>query len=387
MTTHHGSKFEQKRASILARRRFDGALSANSAFSNLINRKADQRDVQALSKDPEFNVVIQGAREYTLQHARWVHEGCKSDTYSLRDILRSQDMFLRSEVSTDEEMKVSGISRLWLRNGKNVITETRADVGLWQVGEDMRDWARQVGTSLVEKRDSKGVTTLARSDVLNTYWDNREYVADDPLILRRVLQLSARLTSTENGVIFTKDRVLVKMCANHSGMNFYRVSPSVLLHLVKGGDVRSKCLELDMNPKLAEELLKLPGNPVRISIVDTGSLDETLMNHERVVLSGKEKIVSRKRIDYGRNSRGRFEVFSQRVIDESTLAGIFNRTTKDDSGRPAFEYFKPQKAIRLKIPKFEAYRGSGTPSGSHLDGISEVDLVGWRTPRLPSEQM
>jgi hypothetical protein len=383
--TVHGDKFKQKQESILARKAFDGALSANSAFSNLLARQANQKDVQQMMKDPSFNVVSQGAREYTLRHAKWVHEGCKSDTYSLRDILRSQDMFLRSEVSTDEEMKVSGIEREWLRNGKNVITETRAEVGLWQVSQDMREWAGVVATQLAKKREEKSVTTLERSDVLNTYWDNRELIADDPLIIQRVVQISRQLTSTENGVIFTKDRVLVKACANRAGMNFFRVSPSVLLNLIKGLDPHSECMEFDMNPELVRSRLKLPGNPVRIAIVDTGSLDEMLMKYEQGVKADEGKIFARTRLSYGKSPYGRYDVFSTREVGKSTLAGIYDPKALDEGGRQAFELFKPLKSIRSKVPKFENYRESGSQSESNLSGVTEDDLIDWRRPFLPSE--
>jgi hypothetical protein len=383
--TVHSSKFKQKQDSMSARKAFDGALSANSAFSNLLSRQANQKDVQQMMKDPSFNVVSQGAREYTLRHAKWVHEGCKSDTYSLRDILRSQDMFLRSEVSTDEEMKVSGIEREWVRNGKSTITETRAEVGLWKVSQDAQEWAAVIAAKLSEKRVEKSISTLDRSDVLNVYWGHRELVADDPLIVQRVIQISQQLTSTENGVIFTKDRSLVKACANRAGMNFFRISPSVLLSLIKGLDPQNECMEFDMNPMLVGSKLKLPGNPVRIAIVDTGSLDETLAKYELDIKPEKSKILRRTRLSYGKSSSGRYEVFSVREIGKSSLAGIFDPKAKDESGRPAFEMIKPEKSIRLKIPKFESFSGSSHRSGSILSGVSEGELIDWHRPALPSE--
>lgn len=383
--TVHGSKYKQKQDSMSARKAFDGALSANSAFSNLLSRKANQKDVQQMMKDPSFNVVLQGAKEYTLNHAKWVHDGCKSDTYSLRDILRSQDMYLRAEVSTDEEMKVSGIEREWIRNGKNVITETRAEVGLWQVSQDTQEWAGIVAGKLSEKRVEKSTVTLDRSDVLNVYWDHRELVADDPLIIQRVLQISQGLTSTENGVIFTKDRGLVKSCANRAGMTFFRVSPSVLLSLIKGSDPHRECMEFDMNPALVRSRMKLPGNPVRIAIVDTGSLDEVLAKHEQGVKPEEGVILSRTRLSYGKSPSGRFDVFSVRKVGQSSLAGIYDPKAKDHSGRLAFETFKPQKSIRLKIPKFESYRGSASRSESNLSGVTEEDMIDWIRPSLPSE--
>jgi len=295
-------------------------------------------------------------------------------------------MYLRSEVSTDEEMKVSGISRLWLRNGKNVITETRADVGLWQVSADAREWAQLVGAKLEEKRVELDTVTLDRSDVLNVYWDNREYVADDPMILRRVLRLSQSLNPVENGCIFTQDIALAKMCANRSGMTFYRISPSVLLSLIEGKDARRECLEFDMNPALVWQKLKLPGHPVKISIVDTGSLDAMLMEHEQGAdrKTGKSVISRRTQIDYGVDRRGRFEVFSVRKIKPSSLTGIYDHMAKDNLGRTAYDTYRPQKTIRTKVPKFESYRGS-EKSGKTLTGFSEREIEDFRKPLVPSD--
>jgi hypothetical protein len=294
-------------------------------------------------------------------------------------------MFLRVEVSTDEEMKVSGIEREWIRNGKNVVTETRAEVGLWQVSQDMREWAGVVSTQLAEKRTEKSVATLERTDVLSVYWNNRELIADDPLIIQRVVQLSQRLTSTEVGVIFTKDRVLVKTCANRAGMTFYRVSPSVLLSLIKGKEPHLECMEFDMNPTLVHSRMRLPGNPVRIAIVDTGSLDETLMKYEQGVKAGEDIILRRTRLSYGESPRGRYEVFSTRPVGKSTLTGVYDPKALDESGRKAFETFKPLKSIRSKIPKFENYPGRSARSESNLSGVTEDDLIDWRRRVIPSE--
>jgi hypothetical protein len=384
--THTYQKEISKRENRLARGAFEGALSANTAFHRLLLRQAQQKDVSTMMKDPSFRTVLTGAREYTLAHAQWVHEGCKSDTYSLRDIFKATDMFLRSEVSTEEEMKVSGISRLWLRNGRNVITETRAEVGLWQVSNDMQTWAASLASKLVDKRIEENVDTLSRSQVLSIYYGNRENVADDPLIIQHVLKLSASLTPTEQGVIFTQDRALAKTLANRSGMTFYRISPEVLLRLIPGvGDAREECMHYEM-PELVNQVFDIPGNPVRISVVDQGSLDVALMNHRNdVPLPGSwNNIFEAERVDMGKNTHDRFETYSYRPVGSTRPKPRIN-SERGIGGRLLYDKFIPQKSIRSKLPKFEQYRRAGS-SGTRSSKVSRSSGESSYEARLPSEQ-
>jgi hypothetical protein len=391
METGTSSKLIEKRRNKAARAEFEGALSANSAFANLLARQANQKDVGELSRDKRFKLIFSGAREYTLKHAEWIHGGCKSDTYDVRDILRSQDMFLRSEVSTDEEMKVAFIDRSWVRSGKRVLTTTRADVGLWQVSNDARDWALEVENRLIEERSKLNVETLPRRSVESIYWDNREYAADDPMIIRRAVESTARLTSVEFGVIFTNDRQLVKTTANRTGMTFYRVSPSVLLSLIPPTkDVRAACMLFELASYTSSKFTFPGKNPVAISMVDTGSLDTVLMLHEDLTDKSSDlrgvNISRRTRIDFGQRFEGRFETFSYRQVERSKLLGIYDPTVRDNLGRPAYETFRPQKTVRSRVPKFEAYQDSRSNKESEQSSMTEREREQWELPALPSER-
>jgi hypothetical protein len=383
-STYMYQKEKAKRENRKARSLFEGAISANTAFNNLLLRQAQQKDVNTMMKDPSFRVVLTGAKEYTLQHALWVHEGCKSDTYTLRDIFKAQDMFLRSEVSTEEEMKVSGISRLWVRNGRNVITETRAEVGLWQVSNDMQVWAASMASKLAEKRLYENVKTLSRSQVLSIYYENRENVADDPLILQHVLSLSARFTPSEQGVIFSQDRRLAKALANRSGMTFYRISPEVLLRLVpEGDDIREKCMQYEL-PTLVNRDFSIPGTPIRISVVDQGSLDVALMTHrDDIKLPGMSwnNIFEAERVDMGKSTHNRYETYVYKPIGARSKQRFSKERGID--GRMLYERFIPQKSTRSKLPKFEQYRSGNSSGGNSKTSCSSGSLP--RGRRLPSE--
>jgi hypothetical protein len=373
--TNNYQKTISKRDSTLARKAFDGALAANSALHNLLKRQANGYDVSVMLKDPSFNVVLTGAREYTRSHARWIHEGCKSDTYTLRDIFKPADMFLRSEVSTEEEMKISGIGRLWLRNGKNVITETRAEVGLWQVSNDMQEWAQSLGLKLAGKRDSLGVASIPRRDVRSLYFENRENVADDPLILEHVARLAEGYTPTERGVVFTQDVSLVKSIANRTGMSFYRMSPELLLRVIPGKEVRDECMAYE-NPTLVWEKFfrhekNFSGHPIRISVVDQGSLDATLVRHAKNPdLPGKgNSLFHVERTEMGYLPHQRFETHSYQPMERDSARPLQGSGCGID-GRPLVDLIAPSKRVRTKLPKFESYRSgdssaSTSSAGSH----------------------
>jgi hypothetical protein len=382
----------RKMSSIIARKGFDGALNAHSAFSNLLARKATEKDVQAMLGSKDFSTVLAGAREFLQAHADWIHDGVRTETYTIRDLLKPQDMFLRTEVSTEEEMKVSGIGRLWNRNGKNVITETRAEVGLWQVSPDMKLWGETIAQKLVDERAARGVQTLDSRIVREIYFNNRENVADDPLILDRVVAESGRFTLVDTVYLFTQDRQRWKRAANMSGMSVLRISPSTMLSFVKDElGVQDFIMSFDGNPVLANRYITgatVGRKTAVLSYVDTGSIAETLMNHENNSgFSGRVKsdIFKREVQSYGRDFRGRYEILSYKKIAGGRL-GIVDLRIKDNRGRSAYEIFRPQKTVRTRAPRFEAYK-DGESLRSRSTGTSTSNGSLRKRPPAPSENL
>jgi len=356
---------KKKALSREGRANFEGALSANTAFANLLRKEAGMSDVHKLMKDKNFQLVLSGAREFTLDHAKWVNDGMSSDTYSIRDILRSQDMFLRSEVSTEEDMMVSGISRLWVREGREVITETRAQVGLWKVSPGLYDWAHKVGGLLVQAREDLETKTIPRPYAARIFLENREMVSDDPMIVEMLIQKTKEGIPTDSVCVITQDRKLCKSAATKTGIKVLRLSTYAMPYLFEGNSMESEIMSLEGGTNLIGKLVNFPGNPrILYTMVDTGSLSEMLMKHEVSNIGEGVATYRSQSVRHFSDEKGRHEVFSYIPTDvEATVEASFLRSKKDSNGHPLFELHQPEKSVISKLPKFESYqRGSDVSS-------------------------
>lgn len=54
-----------------ARKAYEGALYANTAFKNLLDRNATKDDVISLVSNPAFDTVRSGVTRFQLEHAIW----------------------------------------------------------------------------------------------------------------------------------------------------------------------------------------------------------------------------------------------------------------------------------------------------------------------------
>jgi len=360
-------KAEKKRLSQESRASFEGALSANTAFSRLLARKATRGDEEELMKDKAFHTILTGAKEFTLKHAEWIDRGMVSDTYSIRDILKCEDMYLRSEVSTEEDMKVSGISRVWERNGKEVMTETKTEVGLWKSTPSVYEWAHRVGNILSAERDNYG-PTLPRNLVATIFYENREHVADDPLVVAKVLDYANKpdLLITDVGCIVTQDRNLCRAAASKSGRAIARLSTYGVVKILKNlNNIQEDtiALEGDKTGYISQISRKMK---IRIgfTIVDTGSVDEMLMRHDFTDIGeGGQKPYSFNTSSFFTRKGKRHEILTYTPIkvEVKTLDDL--RSFRDPNGHPMFEIFKPHELESRKLPNFESYaKGSSVSS-------------------------
>jgi hypothetical protein len=379
MTYHHALEVG-KQNKFAARGRFGEALQANTAFVNLLKRQADGNDVKELLGKTTFELVQSGEQEFKLKHARWIHNGCKSETYSLRDISKSEDMFLREEVSTEETMKVSGIERYWVRNGKYVVTETKAEVGLWQVSPDMKLWAQKVGQELKEIRD-RDADALTYSEVADVFYNNRENVSDDPIFEERLNTMMNRY-SLSAVVLVTRDVKLCKSLASKLNLKVIRVAPFALVPFLPGRNLQEEFMALERPGAIQEYLTLL--DPVPFTLIDTGSLSETLMKLTKEDIRGNQtKIWQSTVTDYGRDKRGRFQTSNLRRIVKARGKLELIPGIRDEDGRPAWEIISGLAPRKGKISIFEPYRKErkrGTSSRS-----SEGSWRSSTEGHLPSE--
>jgi len=219
-----------------ARRKcYDGALSALTAFQNLIQRKAVPEDIDELVKDG-WSVVYTGQREFTMVHAKFISDGCKGTVWNLSDISHSQDIYLRSEISCEECLKIGGITLTSrLPSGNVQMVTTTSKIGLYEIGKSQVEWASNLALTLENLRITKNTQPLDRSTVLALYYNNREWVADDTLIVGRATKDAQDHNWPETSAIalVTTDRKLCNKVAHSANVCVERLHPVAYLQICK----------------------------------------------------------------------------------------------------------------------------------------------------------
>jgi len=252
-----------------ARDEFGGALSANTALTHLLERKGTLSDVIQLTNE-NFHVVNCGVTAFTRWDAQWLFNGGKSTNFSIEDLTSSEDMFLRTDVSEDESMRVGGIPlRPIINNIKEVLSTTT--VGLYQIGTGMYEWAEKLTRRLIASRDRIGV--LSSADALQDYEVDPEWVNDDSLIIARCLRDTSGLHGKAQTVLLVSaDKRLGHQLANTCNVQVVRLDPTDYILW----SIRNERDPIHMEPDPSDIIQDIPalydGNLVRHVYVDTGSV-------------------------------------------------------------------------------------------------------------------
>jgi hypothetical protein len=364
--TVQGERAALKAEAKEARKGFDGALAANTAVCRMLERRANDTDEEKLMKDSFFNFSNAGERDFHITHAQWIVDGCKSNSYDLRDLRRPEDMFVRTEVSTEEEMKVSGIDRIWVKNGKQVLTQTRSTVGLWRVSESMYQHAEGVLAELIEAREMANQPTLSRATVTDVYYRYRENDADDAHITRRALNDSKLLVDGAGFfVLISTDIALAKVIAAQTNISVVSLSPASFIPKF-GKKSEEKINALDGNQALFSTVAQfhkdteLQVTRVIGIYVDTGSLQAALARYTSEVLperKSKEKTYRRRLVMTGVNESGhRYETVGLKILNEPEGKITFSRGyRKDDLGYPRYVYTRGGQPVKIRVAKYRSY--------------------------------
>jgi len=272
-TTTPESESLQRYNRMAARRLFGDALNANTALANLLNRTGSIKDVIQLTNE-NFHVVHCGATHFTKWDAEWLFFGGKSENFSIEDLTTSEELFLRTEVSEDETMRVGSIPLSpIIGNSKIVLTTTT--VGLYQIGSGMFEWASNLTDRLKLRRENLG-RPLMPEDALEEYQYSPEWVNDDSLIISRCLRDTAGRAYRSTAVILVSDdKRLGNQLSNTCNVHVERVDVKSYIMLA---------LHLRMPPltEMAPEILQsyLRQDPARPPVsrvyVDTGSVNAIL---------------------------------------------------------------------------------------------------------------
>jgi hypothetical protein len=165
-------------------------------------REANGTEVEVLIREGFLNVGT-GVLDITRNDVKWIHAGGVGEIYTIDDLLRSEDMFLRSEVSLEESLKVPGIQLMTRMSTGMYPRETIAKVGLWQVSKSEEDWADVIINQLLGYREHDIMPTA--TDVMHILKQNMEYVNDDAPLLGIAIDAtkgkpigSIALVSTDN---------------------------------------------------------------------------------------------------------------------------------------------------------------------------------------------
>jgi hypothetical protein len=258
------------------------ALFANTAFAHLLERKGSLQDVLQLTND-NFHVVNCGATTFTKWDAEWLFFGGKGESFTIDDLTSSEDIFLRTEVSEEESMKVGSIllKPIIGTKSRNVLTTT--SVGLYEIGSGMYEWAANLADRLVKRRDTVGRPLLPR-DALLEYQKDPEWVNDDTLLIARCLHLTGgRAASSTSVILITADKRLANQMTNTCNVTVVCIDPrQYILYCAGRGlppltEIQPYTLWTDLG---LNQIVPLPVD----TLLDTGSVNSFLSRTESLSL-------------------------------------------------------------------------------------------------------
>jgi hypothetical protein len=150
-------------------------------------------------------------RHFEEMHAHFVFNGGKDNVYSIQDLTISEDMFLRTEVSVEESLKVPNIPlTLPDHSGRLTTKMTKSQVGLWKIDQSQFEWAQAHADRLREMALKQ--RPLTRVQVMSQYNSDRTWVSDDEPIMGLIREdLRGVSATTRIYVIITSDRKLCKL--------------------------------------------------------------------------------------------------------------------------------------------------------------------------------
>jgi hypothetical protein len=313
-----------KLQSMISRSRYEMALSANSALRNLLARNASPEDCISLLGDKAFHTVTTGKREFSYSQAAWLTDGGKKETYSIRDLTASEDMFVREEVAMDETFRISGIPLRPIIGDVITPTMTKAKVGLYEISSSQEEWAAEKVEQLIRLR-TEGHATLHHEEVLSVFLRDREWVNDDTLLIQKCLDETAgRQQSTTAVLLVTNDRKLARRMADTCACTVYRLTSH---------DYVKVCMRLKVNSNTEIDL-------------------QTLLRH--VTSSGKRETPKYLYIDTGSVASASAE-FSQEPDGSYVRKQLLEATVLPD-GRRSARYIlrKTDMSVPLKLHKVES---------------------------------
>jgi len=311
-------EFEDFARKQALRSAFGCALNANTAFANLLARKATWKDVEMLMNSENHITLTSGSPEFTLYDAQWIASGAKYENFSIEDLTITEDLHSREDVSEEQTFKVGGLVLRPIIGDKIQRIETTTKVGLYEINKSMEQWAEDTFRRLLSHRvEGK---PLRRDDVLTEIMKDPEWVNDDTGLIELCLRDTSSLHQRSARVVLvTMDKRLSNQMSNTCNVQVERLHPASYV-------LRMRELGKDPIHDRDQALLLLAGmiparersDPIRQIYVDTGSVAHILTNLEEYEQGVPSSVKKREYISSGvRDDGHRWTRYALRDIPQT----------------------------------------------------------------------
>jgi len=312
-------EFEDSLRKEALRKRFGNALNANTAFANLLHRKATWKDVESLMGSENHITLTTGATEFTRYDAQWIHSGAKFENFDIEDLTITEDLHSREDVSEEQTFKVGGLILRPILGKRIQRVKTTTRVGLYEINASMEEWSENLYRRLLERREVG--KPLQRDVVLTEIMKDPEWVNDDTGLIELCLHATESLSQRSGRVVLVSlDKRLANQMSNTCNVQVERLHPMAYIVAMRAGGLdpikdRDKALPLLASRLLARER----SDPVRDIYVDTGSIAHTLSNLDEYAIDGESRLVYRQHLFKGDRKGHRATKYALREIPQGTL--------------------------------------------------------------------
>jgi len=268
------------------RRAFGCALNANTAFANLLSKKATWKDVETLLGSDEHITLTSGAPEFALYDAQWLASGGKYENFSIEDLTITEDLHSREDVSEEQTFKVGGLTLRPILGDKIRSIRTSTKVGLYEINQSMEEWSESLFRRILSHRD--GQKPVSRDDVLSEIMRDPEWVNDDTGLIELCLRDTRDLHQRSARVVLVSmDNRLANQMSNTCNVQVERLHPLSYIMRMRALD-KDPINDRDLALSLLSELVpsRERSDPVRQIYVDTGSVAHFLSNMTDVDTGG-----------------------------------------------------------------------------------------------------
>lgn len=184
-------------------------MSSNTALINLLQRTATPDDCDALVAEG-WTILKEGARAFTLEHAEWLVYIEPKMQFRIKDLKKPQDMYFFEEISIEKSLRVGNI-KLSPQGNRQVTTQTK--VGLYNISKTELEWCTQIKDTMLKIRNEIK-RPLDIGMVYQILREDPEYINDDNLIMKIIIDISASTTTFVSILVVTDDKKMIKYAFN-----------------------------------------------------------------------------------------------------------------------------------------------------------------------------